>query len=76
MADVQVEIKINVEAISYKMFKRMVKAQSGEVPASEILDILDRCLVNDVDDLPAAVVVPMLVQAINAELTERMAQKN
>lgn len=71
-----ITIEVDVQRITYGEFKRLVKVQEGVVPVNEAFDILDKCLTQNVDNLPAVEVVPLLVEAISENLTQRFSRKN
>lgn len=71
-----ITVEVDVSRITYGEFKRLVKVQEGQVAVNEAFDILDKCIVGNVDDLPAIEIVPELVATISEQLSERFQRKN
>lgn len=72
----EITLRVNARKVSYGDFKKLVKVQKGEVDASEALEIMDKCLLDNVDEIPALDIVPALIGAINQAFSEGFKAKN
>ena len=69
------EIQIDAKKLTYGVFKRLLKAQAGEMQMLEMVNLLEGLVVGDVnalDDLPVADVFKALTDAMTAAIAPKV----